>query len=99
MAHPSSSQASHGVGGEVLEGDIPKAITVGGSESGGLASSIRRNSSVSDVKFPMQCILAGLSTSGGACREATLVHGPNGTLVGEDELGNRYYENNDNQIG
>ena len=33
------------------------------------------------------------------CSEATLVHGPNGTFVGEDELGNRYYENNNNQIG
>ena len=33
------------------------------------------------------------------CREATLVHGPDGTFVGEDELGNRYYENNKNQMG
>ena len=33
------------------------------------------------------------------CSETTLIHGPSGTLVGEDELGNRYYENNDNQIG
>lgn len=33
------------------------------------------------------------------CREATLVHGPTGTFVGEDELGNRYYENNKNQMG
>ena len=33
------------------------------------------------------------------CSEATLVHGPSGTLVGEDELGNRYYENNNNQVG
>ncbi len=44
--------------------------------------------------FKLDCL-----TSAGACREATLVHGPNGTFVGEDELGNRYYENNNNQIG
>lgn len=35
----------------------------------------------------------------GTIAETTLVHGPDGTLVGEDELGNRYYENNNNQIG
>ena len=34
-----------------------------------------------------------------SCSETTLIHGPTGTLVGEDELGNRYYENNDNQVG
>ena len=33
------------------------------------------------------------------CSETTLIHGPTGTFVGEDELGNRYYENNDNQAG
>ena len=33
------------------------------------------------------------------CSETTLIHGPSGKFVGEDELGNRYYENNDNQVG
>ncbi|KAL3161400.1 hypothetical protein ABBQ32_010290 [Trebouxia sp. C0010 RCD-2024] len=35
----------------------------------------------------------------GTVAETTLIHGPTGTFVGEDELGNRYYENKDNQAG
>lgn len=45
-----------------------------------------------------QAVCTGLTTALW-CSETTLVHGPDGTLVGEDELGNRYYENNNNQIG
>ena len=34
-----------------------------------------------------------------SCRQATLVHGPNATLVGTDEFGNKYYERMTEQYG
>ena len=34
-----------------------------------------------------------------SCRQATLVHGPNATLVGTDEFGNKYYERLTEQYG
>lgn len=53
------------------------------------------------TKSLWEAIKAGGYKAGydGTVAEATLVHGPDGTFVGEDELGNRYYENNKNQMG
>ena len=79
---------------------------MGGGKVWRLASSVRWYSSVSLMPQPIGTwfhwyvhLLHLYHTFLTCYSETTLVHGPEGTFVGEDELGNRYYENNNNQIG
>ena len=93
----------HGLGGEVSEGNLPEADFVGSSQVGGLESCTRWHSSVSreNCSFRIYASVHFLSSPHTVtyCSETTLIHGPTGTFVGEDELGNKYYENNNNQVG